>query len=312
MIPMSMVAKARPAFSEKLRFIFWGIRYFDILVLISYPTLGAVYALAGKEFSAISLFRLLVFSACNFLLAAHIFIFNDWSDGRMNPEEPRLRERHALKHPVLSDRELLLASAAPAILALLGYLFISPVVFALAAAIIASTVWYSHPRINWKGRPGLSTLIHFSGAALYFLCGYAAFRDLDARAAAMAVYFGIVLSAGHFSNEIQDYDQDLAAGIRTNAIVYGRQRMFRVGLALFLLSSAWLFAGGLWIGMRLEAALGLAAGAAWAWQAARRWNRPTEESIRGFRRFYRLLYASQAGIFLLDKLWKILTNWRPG
>jgi hypothetical protein len=47
--PETLAAPVRASFPEKLKFVFRGIRYFDILVLMAYPTLGAALALEWRQ-----------------------------------------------------------------------------------------------------------------------------------------------------------------------------------------------------------------------------------------------------------------------
>lgn len=284
-------AGGRVPLLQKLGFAWWGIRYFDILVLMAYPTLGAVFAI--QELTPPVLARFLVFTFFNFLFVAHVYIYNDLSDARLNPEEPLRRSRHALKYPALSSRQVFMCSLGLGAAAFVGFAFISWRLLVVAVLLEAITVSYSHPRINLKGRPVVSTLIHFAGASLYFMGGWAAFQPFTSLELALAVFFGLVLAAGHFSNEIQDFNQDLGAGIRTNAVAFGQRTMFRVGLMLFMLSSAWL----LIVSRSLldHPAYAYAAAAllvVWLIESRRRRSWKGGDSIREFRRFYRALYAA--------------------
>jgi 4-hydroxybenzoate polyprenyltransferase len=299
---MSVPAASRPSWGVKLRFAVWGIRYLDILVLMANPTLGAVVAI--RQPLIVPLTRLAIFSILNFLFLTQVFIFNDWSDARLNPEEPGRRSRHALKHPALSSGELLALAAALTAVSLAGFYFIKPALFTAGLVIAVMTVLYSHPTINLKGRPVVSTVIHFLVAALQFYSGFIAFSHPTSKAVALMIFLGLVLAAGHFSNEIEDFDQDLAAGIRTNAIAFGQHTMFRVGLFLFLLSSAFLTASGLALGEPFYVACGLGLLAAWG-VAAWRWRAwKGGDPIRPFRLFYRVLYALLSAGIILQRAWE--------
>ena len=109
--------------AAKLGFLVWGIRYFDVLLVSAYPSIGAVPALPDLSFPTLA--RLFAFTLVNFLYIAHIFIYNDWCDARTNPEEPKLRPRHALKRPVLSDREILGVNAVLLAVSLIGFALLS-------------------------------------------------------------------------------------------------------------------------------------------------------------------------------------------
>ena len=296
---MPAPAAPRPSWGAKLMFAVWGIRYFDILVLMANPVLGAVVAI--RQPTVVAQARLCFFVIFNFLFVAQIFIFNDWADARLNPEEPGLRNHHALKHAAFSSGELIALSAILAVVSLAGFFFISPTLFAAGVAIAILTVLYSHPGINLKGRPVVSTVIHFIVATLQFSSGYLAFSHPTAKMAALALFFGWVLAAGHFSNEIEDFDQDGAARIRTNAIAFGRVTMFRIGLVLFVLSSVFLLASGLALHEPFYAACGAALCLMWGVNALRLRGWKAGDPIRPFRRFYRVLYALLSAAIVLQR-----------
>ena len=291
------------AFS-KLAFLRWGIRGFDILVLLAYPTLGAVFALPELTFAAAA--RLIVFSGLNVLFLTHIYLINDWSDARLNPEEPHQRKVQALKRPeLISERQILVLAALLLAAASAGFFFLSRELFLLGLIIAALTLLYSHPRANCKGVPVLSTFIHLAFAVLYFLGGWVLFRPVSLPAAAIGLFFGLVLSAGHFSNEIQDFSSDLQARIRTNAISFGQRLVFRVGLTLFLLSSIYFLAlireGCL---PRSFTPIGWIIILLWIIQTIRYRGWKGGDSILAFRSFYRWVYALAAFAMLVLLWWE--------
>lgn len=291
----------------KLRFAIWGIRYFDIIVLMAYPTMGAAFAIDRIDLGVVVKFA--VFTVFNFLFVAHVYIFNDWSDALLNPEEPKRRPRHALKHPVLTRGQVLACCMVVGAVAMVGFAFLSLRLLAVAVFIEIVTAAYSHPRINLKGRPIISTLIHFVGASLYFMGGWAVFRPFSLEELSLGAFFGLVLAAGHFSNEIEDFDQDLAADIRTNAIAFGQRKVFRAGLALFIISSGFFVfvsAGMLWFPLYLATAVVLLV--AWLIQAWRYRDWKGGEPIAGFRKFYRAAYALLCAVLLCLRVLEWITE----
>jgi 4-hydroxybenzoate polyprenyltransferase len=296
-------------FRDKLGFAVWGVRYFDIIILMAYPTMGAVFAIGELDLSTVV--RLLVFTVFNFLFVTHVYIFNDWSDARLNPEEPKRRTRHALKHPALTMRQVFTLSMVLGVIALVGFAFLSWRLLAVAVFIELVTASYSHPRVNLKGRPVISTVIHFIGASLYFMGGWAVFMPFSIKEACLGSFFGLVLAAGHFSNEIEDFELDMAAGIRTNAIAFGQRVVFRVGLFLFILSSiffiyvAWQYLEVPWyFNMPLHLILGIAVLLSWIIQTWRYRNWKGGDPIQDFRRFYRYVYALLCAALILILLIK--------
>ncbi len=293
--------------ADKLGFLQWGVRYFDIILVSAYPCFGAVLALPDLTWP--SLFRLAAFIFLNALYIAHIFIYNDWCDARLNPEEPRLRARHALKRPVLSDREIMGINAALLLVSLIGYAILSVRLFILVVLIEVITYLYSQARINLKGIPLISLSIHFGGGFLYVLGGWVVFREFTPPGFLIAGFIGIVLVAGHFANEIDDFEQDLAVGIRTNAIAFGQRKTLRTGLAAFLISSAWFVIGSFWwLPGAAYKWLGLMLFIAWAVQSWRYRDWRGGDSIKEFRSFYRIIYALFTLAFFSVKLFELITE----
>jgi len=291
--------------ASRLAFLRWGVRGFDILVLLAYPTLGAAFAWPGWGTEAAV--RFVIFLVLNLCLLTFIYLLNDWSDARLNPDEPRQRKVQALKHPeVMSERQVLGLAIALLGVALLGFFFLSRTVLVLGLALTFITVIYSHPRIYCKGVPILSTLTHhLAFASLYFLAGWALFQPLSLAAVEISLYWGLVLSAGHFSNEIEDFERDSAAQIRTNAIAFGRRPVFRLGLALFLLSSLY-FLGLAWAGIlpRSFAWIGAGLCGLWSIQTFRYRHWQAGDPIGPFRSFYRAVYALTSFLILFLLLWQ--------
>lgn len=140
------------------------------------------------------------------------------------------------------------------------------------------------------------------------MAGWALLQPLSWPAAAIGLFLGMVRAAGHPANEIEDFPNDSRAGIRTNAIAFGQRPVFRLGLALFLLSSLYLTAlawkgwtpkGMVWIGVALSLL--------WLIQTYRYRHWKGGDPIRSFRRFYRFVYALASFIILSLLLWE---KWR--
>jgi 4-hydroxybenzoate polyprenyltransferase len=285
---------------EKLGFVVWGVRYFDIIILMAYPTMGAMFAI--EELNLQVILRFTVFSLLNFLFVTSMYIFNDWSDARLNPEEPKRRSRHALKHPFISSRQVLIISQMVSIVALIGFAFLSWRLLLVAVLIYLLTTAYSHPRINLKGRPVISTAIHFTGAALYFMGGWAVFMPFSIKEVCLGIFFGLILAAGHFSNEIEDFELDMAAGIRTNAIAFGQRFVFRVGLFLFVLSSGFfIYVATEYLEFTPYTIVSLVLFFTWLIQSFRYRHWKGGEMIHSFRNFYRFIYALLCALFILIK-----------
>lgn len=212
------------------------LRYPEVVLLQGPPVLGAALAPHGR-LDAEAAGRGALALVASLLLVAHVFAMNDWANLAADASDPT-RSAGVFTARGVSPRAFgvmcgaLLAASLP-LFALLG-----PTTLLLALGVAALGAVYSHPAIDAKGRPGLSSLTHLAGGGLHFLLGYSAFAALDARAALISLFFALTFTAGHLNQEVRDHAGDLANGIRTNAVALGRRGAFLVGLAVFTLAYA--------------------------------------------------------------------------
>jgi len=229
----------------KLLAYLWCIRYQDVLVLQGSPCLGVAFALGRPTVSAAA--HLVVFAVASVFLVAHIFSLNDWAGAAADGNDRRKEAATFLARGV-SPRAVLALS--------LGLLAVSLALFALlrvqtlllAAAIAVLGALYSHPAVDAKGSPILSSVPHLVGGTLHFLLGYSLFAAIDGRSLQIALYFALTFTAGHLNQEVRDHDSDLLNGIRTNAVRFGKTRAFWSGFAVFTAAYAllgWLAFRGL-------------------------------------------------------------------
>lgn len=211
------------------------IRYSDVLVLQGSPLLGALSALDRFALDAIP--RLGIFFAASCLLVAHVFSLNDWAGIGADSNDPNKAERVFLTLGVtrrsIGFLSLLLLGASLVLFAVLDARTL-----VLAVAIAALGVAYSHPAMNAKGTPLLSSAPHVVGGVLHFLLGYSLFGPIDGRGALIALYFALTFTAGHLNQEVRDYDGDCLNGIRTSAVRFGRAPVFRASVLIFTLAYA--------------------------------------------------------------------------
>src|SRR5262249_32269009 len=135
-------------------------------------------------------------------------------------------------------------------------------------------------------------VLHFIGGSLHFLLGYATFTAVDTRGVAISIFFALVFTAGHLMQETRDFEGDQRNGIRTNAVVFGKERTFLAGFVLFTAAYGLLsaFAAFGIVPRVLMLAAALYPLHLWAsWRALHAGL--SFESLRWLRRCYRLLYA---------------------
>lgn len=103
-----------------------------------------------------------------------------------------------------------------------------------ATGIMLAGLAYSLGPFRSKEIPIASSLTHLIGGVLHFLVGFSLGDSPIVNGILIGIFFGGIFMAGHFIQEIRDYETDIASGITTNAVYFGRQKTFYTSLILFL------------------------------------------------------------------------------
>lgn len=266
------------------------VRYSEVLVLQGSPLLGVAFAL--REVTVATVGAALLFTVASILLVAHIWCFNDWAGLTADLNDPN-RSDTVFSTKGVSPNGLLGFS--------LGLLLASLALFALlphrtlliAITIAALGMLYSHPSLNAKSIPVLSSLPHLLGGVLHFLLGYSLFDAIDGRGVLIALFFALTFTAGHLNQEVRDHDVDRLNGLATNAVFFGKPRAFVAAVVLFVAAYADLallaYAG------LVPAALGalpvVLCPVQLAWSIATLRRELSFDSVSRLQRGYRLLFA---------------------
>jgi 4-hydroxybenzoate polyprenyltransferase len=214
------------------------IRYRDVLVLQGAPLMGVAFSMRALTSQAIG--ELVLFVVASFLLVAHIFSFNDWAGASMDRNDPN-RSQKVFSTKGVSPRDVFLLCAVLLALSLLLFAQLSRQTLLLAIAIAALGVFYSHPGLNGKGTPIISSCPHLVGGVLHFLLGYSLFSPIDPSGVLIGLFFALTFTAGHLNQEVRDYDGDRLNGVHTNAVAFGKTPAFLAGLVVFTLAYTDLF-----------------------------------------------------------------------
>ena len=209
------------------------IRYQEVLLLQGSPLLGAAFAL--KEITVESAVSVLLLALAGFLLVAHIFTFNDWAGIASDSNDPN-KSANVFSTKGITPRGVLLLSAGLLAASLLLFALLPGRTFLVAVAIAALGLLYSHPSVNAKGLPLVSSSPHLIGGTLHFLLGYSLFGAVDRRGILIALFFALTFTAGHLNQEVRDYDGDRLNGLLTNAVAFGRTAAFVAGFLGFTLA----------------------------------------------------------------------------
>jgi 4-hydroxybenzoate polyprenyltransferase len=174
-----------------------------------------------------------VFAVANFCLVAHMWALNDWADREADAADDS-KSLHVFTRKGVGPATMLGLSLALLSASLVLFAWLTPTTFWIAVSLALLSFIYSFPGLHAKGVALLSSVPHLVGGFLHFLMGYSLFAALNPTAIRTAVAFALIFTAGHGVQEVQDHDADRRAGIRTNAVVFGKLAVFGVSLAGFL------------------------------------------------------------------------------
>jgi 4-hydroxybenzoate polyprenyltransferase len=219
---------------------FASTRATEVLALQASPILGSV--LGGVSLEGWGMTRAGVLLFGSIALTAHIFVFNDWAGYSSDIHDPQRTTRISDRQGI-SRREVAIVAIALLILASAAFAVIGGLALLVGMAIAALGFLYSSSADFGKNTPIVGSINHLLGGMLHFLLGYTFVHTLDANGLMMSLFFGLVFAGGHLNQEVRDHEGDLLNGIRTTAVVFGRQRTFLASLYTF--SAAYALATGL-------------------------------------------------------------------
>ncbi|MFO8073224.1 MAG: UbiA family prenyltransferase [Polyangia bacterium] len=212
-------------------------RLVDLLVLQGAPLLGLL--LAEPDWGLDTAVRAAWLLLTSLLLVAQVFSFNDWADRGLDARSADKADG-VFTTAEITPAQMLVFSA---VLGALGLASAVPLLgprSLIALGVLFAGFLYSHPAASGKGRPFISSALHFAGQVLQFLLGYAVVSAVDPRGVAVGVYFGLVFVAGHLTQEARDHAGDREAGVRTHAVVFGPRKALWASFVLFTCSFVWL------------------------------------------------------------------------
>lgn len=281
--------------------LYRSVRWPDVIVLQGAPLLGLAFSV-GPVTSA-KLTMSISFGLASLLLMIHVFTFNDWADFTrgVHHSDPATLE---LERSNINPQALLAFSLLQLGASYLLFLLLSERCSLLAILIAALGILYSHPSLNAKSVPIVSTLLHFMGGIFHFLLGYTFFSAIDQRGVLIGFFFGLTFAAGHPVQEVRDVLEDSHAGAKTNAIVFGQLPCFIAGLILFTSQYLYLFWLA-WSGFipRPLVILSFACYAIHMWWAVLTLRGDlTAASITRFEKRYRVLYVTIGLVLLWSSL----------
>ncbi|HOW51142.1 MAG TPA: UbiA family prenyltransferase [bacterium] len=265
----------------------------EALLVSGFIFIGSFFAV--PDMAALIGVRPLLFLGAAYLVMIAIYAFNSWAGSREDRLNPRLTVATGMRYPVIA--------AVTLFAAFLLFLSVEPRALPYALGVFLLSALYSYPRRGTKYVPVAGTVTHIFGGIAQFLLGWMIVSIPDMRSAAIALYFGIILSAGHVNHELIDRDADHANGIRSGAVVFGVHRWVIFHLALTLVALLLMLSlGYLRLLPAVQIAPFIAASIIQTVSAFILFFRPpTQRSFLRHRLIYRLCYALAGVVFFAIK-----------
>ena len=283
-----------PAFIKSARFA-------EVSIMLGFPVIGLFFAFDSPD----QLFSpdVPIFLAAIFALFVAIYAFNGLAGIGEDKANNRLS---ALKGKNVS---FLVTLAVSLLTSLFLFWLIRSELAAFAAVSFLMWSLYSFPRIGFKYRPVLGTLIHFITQIIHFLMGYTIISPVNRSSIAVSVYFALLFSAGHINHELIDSEADEKTDIKTGAVYFGVEIWEKVSFFMFLaavlyISALSIMSEGLFPQIIPFSAAGFIH---LAYKIKHRKTEAKQPKFLAERHFYRIVYFAAGILFFLLKILKTQT-----
>ncbi len=224
---------------RKLSAYLKAIRWFEIGVRLGSPLIAILLSIPALNYGHFSsaILGLIGFFFC----WVHGYALNEWGGYYYDRYDPSKGDRPIISGALSRDEMLKLAIVA-AVICVTIFAMLRPVLLLIVGFDIVLGIFYCHPRLVWKGKPFFSFFALFSVSVTDFLLGWLIFSNDIKTGATIGIFFGLLGITGISFHEVGDYDSDLRAGVRTNAVRFGKGPISWIGflsysLALFYLHS---------------------------------------------------------------------------
>lgn len=273
-------------------------RLIDAAVFTGMPVAGIIIAVYHSTGIHIEYSNILIFIPAVYLMALHVFLINDWYDFTNDRNDPG----KALL--LVSSKFIFVMALFSGLFSLVILISFSTNSFFIGLMLFLLSLVYSTSTFYIHGKTIciLASLLHLVGGLLAFLLGYLFVGIYSTDVLIAGLMIGILLSAGHIFQEIQDVQGDLKNNIRTTANLLGINHSAFLGLGLlfmahlimeYLIGTGFFPAvtAGNWVAFILVA---LSIG-------NKLRKKITRYSIKQFRNQYRIVYAA-LGLYIFIKI----------
>lgn len=174
--------------------------------------------------------RLLYVLLANCLAVAYAFMINDIEDAKDDLANPVRAARNAISMGELSARAAWLISLGIALLATFFYALAGRNALIVGVAIIVLGHLYSWKPIRLKAMPVADIVSHvLMLSALLLLSAYLIYDSSPAEVWLLIAAVTLISAYGQLYNQLRDFDEDQAAGIRNTASLLGKSLTKNVG-----------------------------------------------------------------------------------
>lgn len=176
-------------------------------------------------------------TVANVLAVTFAFMINDIEDAPDDLYDSARAARNPVASGELSGRTGYYASAAVALSSMVFYRLAGVPVLLAGAAILGLSLLYSWRRFRLKAWPVVDVLSHsLMLGGLLFAVGMLALGSTPMWGFAVAVGVTSLSAYGQLYNQLRDFEGDRHAGLRTSAVLLGRERAQAVMYLMVLLT----------------------------------------------------------------------------
>ena len=210
-----------------------SIRWFEIGVRMGAPLIAILLSIPQVDHS--NVMRGVICLIGFFFCWAHGYTLNEWGGYEFDRYD-KSRSRKPIISGAILPKEMLILSASFALISILIFAFLNPLLLILIIVDIVIGIFYCHPRIMGKTVPFFSFVSLFVVSVNDFLLGWLVFSSDLIQGILVGIFFGILGLAGISFHEVGDYDTDKELGVMTNAVRYGKRKIFLFGFFFYTLA----------------------------------------------------------------------------
>ncbi|HEC77538.1 MAG TPA: hypothetical protein ENI34_00160 [candidate division WOR-3 bacterium] len=218
---------------KKLIFFIRSIRWFEIGVRMGGPLTAMLIVLPAH--TRLHLMKMGLALLAFFFGWVHGYTLNEWGGYASDRLDPRRMDKPLITGNI-STREMLGFSIVNAFFCVVLYAFLNPWLLIIVFFDIAIGVLYDHPKTALKAIPFASFAVLFIVSVNDVLLGWLIFSTEPVKGIIFGIFFGILGLAGISFHEAGDYESDRDAGIKTNAVRFGKKRILTAGFVFYTLS----------------------------------------------------------------------------